>query len=65
VFAHGTVTDLNSLLPANSGWILETATGIDDLGNIVGNGVHGEIQRGFILRTGARFAAHSTAATHH
>jgi probable HAF family extracellular repeat protein len=64
VFTHGKVTDLNSLLPATSGWVLETATGIDDLGNIVGNGLHGMVERGFILRTGSRYAAHAIATTY-
>ncbi len=31
--------DLNSLLPANSGWILTSATGINDAGQIVGYGI--------------------------
>jgi probable HAF family extracellular repeat protein len=57
-FFNGKVTDLNALLPAKSGWLLEEAEGIDDLGNIVGIGVHGTLQRGFILRTGALFASH-------
>jgi uncharacterized membrane protein len=65
VFAHGVVTDLNALLPAKSGWLLESATGIDDLGNIVGIGVHGTVERGFILRTGTRYAAHAIATTYH
>jgi probable HAF family extracellular repeat protein len=32
------MTDLNTFLPANSGWHLENATGITDSGLIVGNG---------------------------
>lgn len=32
------VTDLNNLLPANSGWVLETAVGINSSGQIVGEG---------------------------
>ncbi len=55
VFAKGAVTDLNALLPANSGWVLEIAEGIDDLGNIVGIGLHDSVQRGFILHTGSAF----------
>jgi len=31
--------DLNTLLPANSGWILTSATGINDAGQIVGYGI--------------------------
>jgi|GEM_PF-1382351 len=32
--------DLNSLLPPNSGWILTSATGINDAGQIVGYGIN-------------------------
>jgi probable HAF family extracellular repeat protein len=35
---NGVMTDLNSLLPANSGWVLNTATSIDNSGEIVGMG---------------------------
>lgn len=35
--------DLNDLLPANSGWVLEQAAGINDNGIIVGRGtINGE-----------------------
>jgi len=32
--------DLNTLIPANSGWILTSATGINDAGQIVGYGIN-------------------------
>lgn len=32
------ITDLNSLLPANTGWVLETVVGINSSGQIVGEG---------------------------
>ena len=35
---NGVMTDLNLQLPANSGWILTSATGINDAGQIVGYG---------------------------
>jgi probable HAF family extracellular repeat protein len=38
-WSGGTMTDLNSLLPANSGWHLEVATAIDDSGQITGYGI--------------------------
>lgn len=39
----GPMTDLNTLLPANSGWVLTRATGINDLGQISGYGtINGE-----------------------
>jgi len=36
--ATGALTDLNDLLPAGSGWVLRTATGINEAGQIVGEG---------------------------
>jgi hypothetical protein len=33
--------DLTMLLPAGSGWTLEAASGINDRGQIVGNGSNG------------------------
>jgi probable HAF family extracellular repeat protein len=42
LWRNGTMTDLNSLLPANSGWELTGAFFINDNGQIVGNGLlHG------------------------
>jgi probable HAF family extracellular repeat protein len=42
--------DLNDLIPANSGWKLQVATGINDRGEIVGFGTHsGEDVPGFLL----------------
>jgi hypothetical protein len=47
--AHGP-RDLNALVGANSGWTLEVATSINDRGEIVGWGDHGETQNaGFLL----------------
>jgi len=34
----GTMQDLNSLIPANSGWTLQSANAINDVGQIVGTG---------------------------
>jgi probable HAF family extracellular repeat protein len=39
LWQNGTMTDLNSLLPANSGWELTGAFFINDRGHIVGNGL--------------------------
>lgn len=42
--------DLNNLIPANSGWKLEAATGINDQGQIVGVGDYkGDDDAGFLL----------------
>ena len=45
----GTITPLDSLIPAGSGWSLQDATGINDLGQIVGTGLHHGVQRAFVL----------------
>ncbi len=46
-----TVTDLNSLLPANSGFLLFDALAINDNGDIVGVAAHNNTQVGFLLTT--------------
>lgn len=47
--AHG-MRDLNTLIRANSGWKMEVATSINDRGEIVGWGDHGETENaGFLL----------------
>lgn len=38
LYKNGTMIDLNTLLPANSGWHLVDATGINDDGQIIGWG---------------------------
>jgi probable HAF family extracellular repeat protein len=45
----GNMTDLNTLIPSNSGWVLTQATGINDSGRIVGNGLYNGNQRAFLL----------------
>lgn len=45
----GPLVDLNSLIPANSGWILESATGISNDGTIVGYGMLNGVRHGFVL----------------
>ena len=37
---NGSILDLNDLLVNNDGWTLTNATAINDLGQIVGNGIH-------------------------
>jgi hypothetical protein len=41
--------DLNTLLPAGSGWLLNTATDINDRGQIVGAGMHNGHHRAYLL----------------
>jgi probable HAF family extracellular repeat protein len=39
VAQNGTITDLNRLIPGNAGgWVLQSASGINDAGIIVGTG---------------------------
>ncbi|MDB6105194.1 MAG: hypothetical protein JWO52_5193 [Gammaproteobacteria bacterium] len=46
----GGFQDLNSLIPGDSGWTLESATAINDRGEIVGRGdFHHDDDRGFLL----------------
>lgn len=41
--------DLNTLIPSGSGWVLNTATGINVWGQIVGSGIHNGQTHGFVL----------------
>jgi len=48
-WSDGTVVDLNTLVLADSGWILQTATGIGERGAIVGWGTRAKARRAFLL----------------
>lgn len=48
----GQMTDLNTLIPPDSGWILTAATAINDHGDIVGSGLLDGQVHGFLLTTG-------------
>lgn len=39
VYSNGTLRDLNQLLPANSGWFIDGGTTINNLGQIIGQGL--------------------------
>ncbi len=52
LWQNGTVTDLNSLLPANSGWVLEYAVAINDAGQIIGEGTYDGVYASFLLTLG-------------
>ena len=56
VWSGGAIHDLNSMIPAGSDWLLETATGVNDAGQICGTGVHGSSQRAFLLTPVSRSA---------
>lgn len=45
----GRVKDLNSFVPANSGWVLVAANGINDKGEIVGEGIYNGVTSAFLL----------------
>jgi probable HAF family extracellular repeat protein len=49
VWQNGIMTNLNTLIPATSGWVLQIATGINDNGQIVGTGRIGGQVHGFLL----------------
>lgn len=50
LWEHGTMTDLNTVIPANSGWVLQFSSSISDRGQIVGYGVNGSGEtHGFLL----------------
>jgi probable HAF family extracellular repeat protein len=50
LYSGGVLTDLNTLLPTNSGWTLTYAFGINGAGQIVGWGTHnGQAEQPFLL----------------
>jgi probable HAF family extracellular repeat protein len=60
----GSIQDLNSQIPSNSGWGLEIATGINNGGQIVGQGqLPGGVRHGFLLTptSGKALTAAATA----
>ena len=54
VYVSGKMADLNSLIPANAGWVLERADGVNDKGQIVGTGLHNGQRRAFLLTLNSR-----------
>jgi probable HAF family extracellular repeat protein len=46
---NGTMTDLNDLLPPDSGWTLNYAYGINDAGQITGVGTYAGVSRAYLL----------------
>lgn len=51
---NGQMQDLNDLIPANTGWVLGEATGINDKGEIVGNGTINGNQHAYLLTLNRR-----------
>jgi uncharacterized membrane protein len=52
IWQNGVVTDLNTLLPANSGYLLFDALAINDNGDIAGIAEHNGHSVGFLLKLG-------------
>jgi probable HAF family extracellular repeat protein len=52
LWQNGKLTDLNSLLPANSGWVLNYARAINNNGEIVGIGTLNGVSTAFALSIG-------------
>jgi len=52
LWQNGAMTDLNTLIAPDSGWILTAATAINDNGDIVGSGLLDGQVHGFLLTTG-------------
>ncbi len=48
-WSDGVIVNLNDLIPADSGWVLREATGINDRGQIVGQGLIGGQLHAFLL----------------
>ena len=49
LFSGGQALDLNNFIPANSGWVLQSAGGINDAGEIIGQGELNGVPHGFLL----------------
>lgn len=49
MWVNGAVTDLNSLLPANSGWVLQHATAINNKDQVIGFGTYQGVAANFEL----------------
>lgn len=50
LWKHGVPIDLNTFLPEGSGWILRSAEGINENGDIVGFGTFDGVSRAFLLQ---------------
>jgi probable HAF family extracellular repeat protein len=53
--ASGGLQDLNNLIPANSGWVLMYANGINASGQIVGTGTINTLTHAFLLTPTASY----------
>ena len=53
LYSGGIMNDLNTLIPANSGWVLNQATAINNAGQVVGVGNRNNQQRAFLYTPGS------------
>jgi probable HAF family extracellular repeat protein len=58
----GQLTDLNGLIPAGSGWVLNDAEAIDDAGQVVGRGMINGEEHAFLLNPATTTALAQPAA---
>ena len=49
LWENGTLLDLNTLIPAHSGWELGTAFSINNAGQIIGYGIYKQRKHAFLL----------------
>jgi autotransporter-associated beta strand protein/probable HAF family extracellular repeat protein len=49
LYQNGNTQDLNNLIPAASGWVLNNAYSINDNGQIVGDGIYNGVTTAFLL----------------
>jgi probable HAF family extracellular repeat protein len=52
LWTNGIITDLNTLISADSGWQLASATDINDAGQIIGAGIHNKMVGGYRWQAG-------------
>ncbi len=50
VYSRGKIHDLNSLISSSKHWLLQTATGINDKGEITGYGLHNGVTELYLLQ---------------
>jgi probable HAF family extracellular repeat protein len=60
IYQNGAMSDLNTLTPAGSGWVLENATSINNFGQIVGTGTLNGSFAGFRLDPGGLLPSSSS-----
>lgn len=65
LWENGALKDLNTLIPADSGWVLLNARGINDRGRIVGKGTFNGQARTFLLKPRAYYWVNPSGGAWH